>query len=107
MHTKLSGIQIWEMYYVRVEREPSNCKDKCAVAILNESSVVGHIPYNIAPTVLNFLLVMEVMGGRVRQGSAYGMEIPCKYRFYGPKEYIDKLKELITMDNIEITVYCL
>ena len=31
-----------------LEREPTNCKDRFAVAVM-------HIPFNLAPTVSNFL----------------------------------------------------
>ena len=30
-----------------LEREPTNCKDRYAVAVINGSIVVGHLPYNI------------------------------------------------------------
>ena len=37
----------------------------------------------------------RVTGGKVNQGAGYGLEIPCVYKFYGPKPYIDKLREVI------------
>ena len=36
-----------------------------------------------------------VTGGKVNQGAGYGLEIQCVYQFYGPKPYIDKLREVI------------
>ena len=39
--------------------------------------------------------VVEVIGATVNRGAGYGMEIPCKYRFYGTQDYIDRLRELI------------
>ena len=33
--------------------------------------------------------------GKVNRGAGYGLEIPCVYQFYGPKPYIDKLREVI------------
>ena len=60
-------------------------------AVINGSVVVGHLPYNIAPTVSHFLKrsvnkgMVEVTGRRINRGAGYGMEIPCKYRLYGPK----------------------
>ena len=69
--------------------------------------MVGHLPYKIARTVSHFLKrsvnkgMVEVTGRRINRGAGYGMEIPCKDRLYGPKWYIDKLKELITVDNID------
>ena len=98
---------------LRLEREPTNCKDRFAVAVINGSVVVGHLPYNIAPTVSHFLKrsvnkgMVEVTGRRINRGAGYGMEILRKYRLYGPKGYIDKLKELITVDNIDCVTVAL
>ena len=84
-----------------VKREPSNVKDRHAVAIFKEDAVVGHVPYNIAPRFSQFLrrdvnkAFAEVTGEKVNRGAGYGLEIPCVYRLYGPKVYIDWMKELI------------
>ena len=84
-----------------LKREPDNSTDVHAVAVLREGQVVGHIPYNLAPTVELFLRrevnkgFVEVSGARVNRGAGYGLEIPCKYRLYGPKVYCDKLKQLL------------
>ena len=86
---------------VLVKREPSNVKDRHAVAIFKEDAVVGHVPYNIAPRFSQFLrrdvnkAFAEVTGEKVNRGAGYGLEIPCVYRLYGPKVYIDRMKELI------------
>ena len=51
-----------------VKREPTNIKDKNAVAIYKENIVVGHAPYNITPSLSHFLrrdinkAFAEVMG---------------------------------------------
>ena len=37
----------------------------------------------------------RVTGGKVNRGVGYGLEIQCVYQFYGPKPYIDKLREVI------------
>ena len=84
-----------------VKREPSNVKDRHAVTIFKEDAVVGHVPYNIAPRFSQFLrrdvnkAFAEVTGEKVNRGAGYGLEIPCVYRLYGPKVYIDRMKELI------------
>ena len=84
-----------------VKRELSNVKDRHAVAIFKEDAVVGHVPYNIAPRFSQFLrrdvnkAFAEVTGEKVNRGAGYGQEIPCVYRLYGPKVYIDRMKELI------------
>ena len=38
-----------------LKREPDHCKDKYAVAIVLEDCVVGHILYNLAKCVSQFL----------------------------------------------------
>ena len=69
---------------LRLEREKTNVKDKFAVAVMQGSTVVGHMPYNTAPAVSHFLkrstnkAVVEVTGAAVNRGARYGMEIPCK-----------------------------
>ena len=82
---------------LRLEREKTNIKDKFAVAVMQGSAIVGHMPYNTAPAVSYFLkrstnkTVIEVTGAAVNRGARYGMEIPCKYIFYWTKDYIDRL----------------
>ena len=84
-----------------LEREPDNSEDKFAVAIVRRSRVVGHLPFNLAPVASAFLRrgvnkgLVEVTGTKVNRGAGYGLEIPCKYHFYGSKSFIDKLKELV------------
>ena len=83
-----------------VKREPTNPKDKNAVAVYEEDCIVGHVPYNLVLCLSRFLArdvnkaFAEVTGGKVNRGAGYGLEIPCVYRIYGPKTYEDKLKEL-------------
>ena len=38
--------------------------------------------------------VAKVSGSKVNRGGGYGLKIPCKYTFHGPKKYIDKLKTI-------------
>ena len=74
--------------------------DRNAVAVMKEGQVVGHVPYNLAPIVSLFLrrdvnkAFARVTGEKINQGAGYGLEIPCVYQFYGPKAYIDKLREV-------------
>ena len=49
---------IWEPYVgetLLLKREPTNVKDCSAVAVMKETEVVGHIPYNISSTSSIFL----------------------------------------------------
>ena len=56
--------------------------------------------YNLEPYLSLFLArdvhkaFTEVTGERENRGAGYGIEIPCVYHVYGPKTYVNKLKEL-------------
>ncbi len=84
-----------------VKREPTNFKDRHAVAVFKDDAIVGHVPYNIAPRLSQFLrrdvnkAFAEVTGEKINRGAGYGLEIPCVYRLYGPKVYMDTMKEVI------------
>ena len=84
-----------------LKREPTNPFDSYAVAVRKDNETVGHLPYNMAPTVSAFLSrdtnvgFAEVTGARVNRGGGYGLEIPCIYRFYGPQLYIDHLETIL------------
>ncbi len=72
-----------------------------AVAIINASGIVGHVPFNLAPIMSAFLRrpinkgMAEVTGNRVNRGAGYGLEIPCKYHFFGSSLYIERLKMIV------------
>ena len=84
-----------------VRREPTNSKDKNAVGVFLEDAIVGHVPHNLAPRMSQFLqrdvnkAFAEVAGEKINRGGGYGLEIPCIYRLYGPRVYIEKMKELV------------
>ena len=58
------------------------------------------VPFNLAPYLSRFLArdvnkaFAEVTGEKVNRKAGYGLEIPCVYRLYGPKAYVDKMKEM-------------
>ena len=85
-----------------LRREPENEVDDDAVAIMKDGEVVGHVPFNLTRPISQFLQrdvnvgFVEVTGEKVNRGAGYGVELPCKYRLYGPAAYIMKLEELIT-----------
>ena len=94
----------WEPFSGEVlplEREPDNPEDRFAVAIKKRGQVVGHIPFNLAPTVSAFLsrttniTLVEVTGSKVNRGASYGLEVPCKYHFFGPEVYLLKMKAIV------------
>ena len=84
-----------------VKREPTNCIDPNAVAVCKEDIVVGHVPNSVAKTLSQFLrrdfnkAFAEITGDKVNRRAGYGLEIPCIYRLYGPRVYIEKIKELV------------
>ena len=83
-----------------IKREPANVHDVHAVAVYYETKLSGmYIPYNpVAPTLSAFLVrdvnkgFAEVTGEKVNRGA---LEIPCTYRLYGPKHYVDRLKAIV------------
>ena len=65
-----------------LKREPTNSKDKHAVAVYKDDVTVGHVPYNISASLSAFLrrdlnkAFAEVTGGKVNSGAGYGWEKP-------------------------------
>ena len=97
------------------KREPTNPKDSLAVAVMKEAEIVGHVPYNITSLLSNFLRsdrnkrFVEVTGNALNGGAGYGMEVPCKYRLYGQREYIARQREyiqsLVDRELIDIQIF--
>ena len=95
---------IWELFVgeaLLLKWEPTNVKDCSAVAVMKETKIVGHVPYNISSGLSMFLRwdcnkgFAEVIGNCVNQGAGYGMEVPCIYRLYGPTIYIQRFQQII------------
>ena len=84
-----------------VKHEPTNIKDSNAVAVCLETTIVGHAPFNLSASLSHYLrwevnkAFAEVTGTALNRGGGYGMEVPCKYRLYGPKPYIQKMKQIV------------
>ena len=49
-----------------MKREPTNPKDKNAVALYEDDSIIGHVPYNLAPYLSTFFDKRRKQG--VRRG---------------------------------------
>ena len=85
----------------QISQNSTNTKDSNAVAVYKEEEIVGHVPYNLAPSLSHSLrrdvnkAFAKVVGEKVNRGAGYGLEIPCIYRLYGPKIYIDRMKNLV------------
>ena len=62
-----------EMLILR--REPTNISDRNAVAVFKEDQVVGHVPFNLAPSISLFLkrninkAFAKVAGEKVNRGA--------------------------------------
>ena len=84
-----------------LRREPSNDKDSLAVSIIKNGNIVGHMPCNLAPLVSYFLMrevnkgLVELTGEKINRGAGMGLELPCIYRLYGPRPYLDRLEAMI------------
>ena len=71
------------------------------MAVVKDGVIVGHILYNLAPCVRQFLrrnvskAFAEVTGDVLNRVAGYRQEVPCIYRLYGPKIYVDKMKKLV------------
>ena len=89
-----------------LRREPTNIKDTQAVAIMKSTLVVGHVPANLSVLFSQFLSrtcnkdTVEVTGATVNRGAGYGMEVPCKYRLYGPEAYLERLKKVASEQDL-------
>ena len=86
---------------LQLNREPHNSVDNFAVAVIKEDAIVGHVPFNLAPIFSYFLqrdfnkASLEIIGDRINRGAGYGVEVPCVYRLYGPKAYVDKIRVIV------------
>ena len=81
------------------------------MAVINkESTVVGHVPFNLAPIFSYFLqrdfnkASLEITGDRINRGAGYGLEVPCVYRLYGPKAYVDKIRVIVRSEVSKYTI---
>ena len=84
-------------------REPDNREDRYAVAVMNGTVVVGHVPRRISYICNIFLrhsgsIICRVTGPRQysRDLESGGLEVPCELRFYSNDlKCIKKSKELL------------
>lgn len=87
---------------LRLRREPHNSHDRHAVAVVKSGksgdTAVGHVPYNLEPIFSHFLAT-EFNKGTVyitRERTDWGAgHVPCTYHLYGPKAFVDCLKQKV------------
>ena len=59
------------------------------------------MPFKLASVMSTFLRrstnkrMVEVAGNKFDPGACYGLEIPCKYHFFGSTLYIERLKIIV------------
>ena len=86
---------------LRLRIEPTNPHDDFAVAVVKDGTVVGHVPKRVSRVISYFLKkdsssgLCEVTGSRVNRGVGLGLEIPCRYKFYGHQAYVERLQSLL------------
>ena len=96
---QLSIVHILLFFLIKV-LVSSACLAELILAKCKSMSESIRAPSVVAPTVSAFFSrstnsrVSKVTGSNVNRGRGYGLEIPCKYTFHGPKNYIDKLKAI-------------
>ena len=81
-----------------LSKEHCNAHDKHAVSVMKGDRVVGHFPKELSRAVWHFLshggsAHCKVTGHR-KKGK--GLEVPCKYIFYGRLALISRLKKIIS-----------
>ena len=95
--------------------EPDNREDRYAVAIMNGTNIVGHVPRKISYICYIFLLhsgsiICRVTGPRqysqdLEQG---GLDVPCEYRFFSKDKRVTVTRKLLelalfpTKDVVEV-----
>ena len=81
-------------------------KDKKAVANCQNTLVVGHVPAKLSVLFCQLLSrtcnkgTVKVSGAVVNRGAGYGMEVPCKYRLYGTRAYVERVQKIIRENNL-------
>ena len=85
--------------------EPHNIVDQLAVSVVRSGRIVGNVPFNLAPVFSHFLKrsfnkgTAEITGEKVNRGGGYGLEVPCIYRLYGPKTYVERAKTMLSSNQ--------
>ena len=76
-------------------------KDRLAVCVYKEGSVVGHLPWNQALLLFFFLdrennlSYAEETAMLLNHGAAMGMVVPYVFRLYGPESCVKRLNDQI------------
>lgn len=115
LESKIRGYHVYKDIWVAVDgevlgcrRETSNGHDPFAVAVVKDSTVVGHVPRRISAICSLFLRRHGTITCRVNGSRRYsrdlpqgGLEVPCILIFSGEAVLVDKVKNLIDDINKE------
>ena len=87
------------------ERE-GNCKDPYAVAIMQGTTIIGHVLRKISAACSLFLqqngtIQCSITGARIYSADLPqgGLEVPCVLKFNNKPKYVAKVKKLLTPNN--------
>ena len=58
-----------------------------------KSAQIGHFCQFVSRTCNKG--TVEVTGAVVNRGAGYGMEVPCKYRLYDTRAYVERVQKII------------
>ena len=95
-HAYKSGVKVGDLLFCTLEPDNKH-SDNAIVVKSGKDDIVGHVPETLAKRSLNFMKSqrIEIMDSEVtgdprtapkgRWVIGGGIEIPCKYRLYGPK----------------------
>ena len=96
---------IWDAVKEQIldcQREPSNRHEPFAVSVVQNATVVGHLPRKISTICSLFLQGNGSISCRVAGGRRYsrdlpqgGLEIPCVLTFTGSSPLLDKTEKLL------------
>ena len=90
---------------LQLKREAEIIRDGCAVAVMKDSCIVGHVPRQLSPMIFHFLArscnrgIAEIIGNKVNRGTGYGLKVPCVFRFYGTSNYPERLQKRLNKIN--------
>ena len=69
---------------LQLQREPENTRDGCAVAIVKDSCIVGHVLRLLSPITFHFLARScnkGITDNKVNRGAGYGVEFLVYFAF--------------------------
>ena len=115
IHSYVRGYRVYSIIWeprigeiLVLQRETNNPVDKLAVAMVKSGQTVGHVPINLA-LVFSYSLkrtlnkgTAEITGNILNGGAGCGLEVPCIYHLYGPRDYIDRTKSVLSHDTVSL-----